>query len=46
MLGLIVYMEARPAGQTREPSVSVPTLSGAHPAETTTAGPDDEPEGL
>jgi hypothetical protein len=42
----MVYKEARPAGQTSDPSVSVPTLSGAYPAATTTADPEEDPEGL
>ena len=46
MVGLMVKREARPAGQTSEQSVSVPTLSGAYPAATATAGPDDDPDGL
>lgn len=42
----MVYTEARPAGQISDPSVSVPTLSGAYPAATTTADPEEDPEGL
>ena len=35
-----------PAGETIEPSVSVPTASGARPAATAAAEPDEEPEVL
>lgn len=44
--GLMVYKAALPAGQTNDPSVSVPIENGAYPAETPTAEPEDEPEEL
>ena len=46
MVGLIVYKAALPAGQTSDPSVSVPIARGAYPADTPTAEPEDDPEGL
>jgi hypothetical protein len=45
-VGLIVYRAALPAGQTSEASVSVPMARGAYPADTPTAEPEEEPEGL
>ncbi len=44
-VGLIVYKAARSAGIIREPTVSVPIETGARPAETEMAGPEDEPPG-
>lgn len=46
MVGLIVYSAARPEGLTSDPSVSVPMATGAYPAETPTAEPEDDPEGF
>jgi hypothetical protein len=46
IVGLIVYRAALPAGQTSEASVSVPMARGAYPADTPTAEPEDDPEGL
>lgn len=46
MVGLIVYRAALAAGDTRDPSVSVPIESGAYPAETATADPVDDPQGF
>jgi hypothetical protein len=46
IVGFMVYSAARPAGQTSEPSVSVPIEKGAYPADTPTAGPEDEPDGF
>lgn len=46
MVGLMVYRAALPAGETREPSVSVPIESGAYPAETATADPVEDPDGF
>lgn len=42
-VGFSVYNPARVAGTTKEPSVSVPIETGASPAATATAEPDDEP---
>lgn len=46
IVGLIVYSAALPAGHVKEPSVSVPSDIGAYPAETATAEPAEEPDGL
>lgn len=46
VVGLMVYNAALPAGHTSDPSVSVPIESGAYPADTPTAGPPEEPDGL
>src|SRR5580700_2857730 len=46
IVGFIVYKAALPAGHTKDPSVSVPIDIGAYPAETATAEPEDDPEGL
>ena len=46
IVGLMVYKAALPAGKTNDPSVSVPIENGAYPAETPTAEPEDDPEGL
>jgi hypothetical protein len=46
MVGLMVYSAARPAGQAREPSVSFAIAKGAYPAETPTAGSEEEPDGF
>ena len=45
-VGLIPTMPLFVAGQTIEPSVSVPTASGARLAETATPDPELEPQGL
>ncbi len=42
----MVYNAARPPGTMREPSVSVPIDTGAKPAETATAEPEEDPEGF
>lgn len=42
-VGFRVYNAARLAGRTREPSVSVPIETGASPALTDTADPDEDP---
>ena len=44
-VGLMVYKAARSAGNIKEPEVSVPIATGANPAETPMAGPEDEPPG-
>ena len=45
-VAFIPYSAARVAGCTREPSVSVPIDTGAKPAATPTALPEDEPQGV
>src|SRR5271166_2462697 len=45
-VGLIPTTPQAAAGDTIEPSVSVPTASGASPAATATADPELEPDGL
>ena len=45
-VGLIPTMPLTEEGQTIEPLVSVPIASGARPAETATAEPELEPQGL
>jgi hypothetical protein len=44
-VGLMAYTAARHPGVTREPMVSVPIESGAKPAATPAADPDEEPPG-
>ena len=44
--GLKVYNEALVAGETRESSVSVTRATGANPALTAIADPEEEPRGL
>src|SRR6202453_4869371 len=46
LVGLMPTMPQALAGQTIEPSVSVPTASGARPAATPAAEPELDPEGL
>src|SRR5581483_5670784 len=46
IVGLMPTMPQALAGQTIEPSVSVPTASGARPAATPAAEPELEPDGL
>lgn len=46
MVGLMVYKEARVAGEMSEPIESVPSDMGAYPAETSTAEPVEEPPGF
>jgi hypothetical protein len=46
MVGLMPTMPVAPAGQTIEPSVSVPTATVARSADTATAEPELEPHGL
>jgi hypothetical protein len=43
--GLMAYTAARHPGVTREPIVSVPIDSGAKPAATPAADPDEDPPG-
>src|SRR5580700_11595040 len=45
-VGLIPTTPHTPAGDTIEPSVSVPTASGARPAATATPEPELDPDGL
>src|SRR5258708_38120148 len=45
-VGLMPTTPHAPAGDTIEPSVSVPTASDARPAATATADPELEPDGL
>lgn len=46
MVGLRVYKAALLAGMVREPFVSVPIATGAYPAATPTAEPEEEPPGF
>ena len=45
-VGLMAYKAARQPGATIDPVVSVPIDSGAKPAATPVAGPDDDPAGV
>lgn len=45
-VAFIPYNAARVAGCTSEPSVSVPIDTGAKPAATPTALPEDDPQGV
>lgn len=45
IVGLIVYKAALPAGHIKDPSVSAPMDTGAYPADTPTAEPEEDPEG-
>ena len=45
-VAFIAYKAARVAGWHIDPSVSVPMDTGANPAATATALPDDEPQGV
>ena len=45
-VAFIPYSAARVAGCTSEPSVSVPIDTGAKPAATPTALPEDDPQGV
>lgn len=45
-VGLIEYKPHLLAGHTSEPLVSVPMETGAYPAATALAEPEDDPEGI
>lgn len=45
-VGFKVFSEFLAAGDTREPSVSVPNANGTSPAATEIPDPDEEPPGL
>ena len=45
-VGFRQYNAARPPGKTIEPSVSVPMETGASPAATETADPEEDPPGF
>ena len=46
IVGLIVYRAALDAGETRDAAVSVSIDTGAKPALTAIAGPEEEPPGF